>query len=280
MRIESAAFGARGVKLFSVRSTGHEVALAEETHVNVIVPLSGRIRVATTTSDFEAAAGDVLMFAPNERRTVVAPDDTGFYEALLLAIPCEVLARDAPAGPHAERVPFLHDPGKLLRGERAAALAADMCDVMSLLRRGLRAGEALGGMSAQFADHMIMALADAGEPCRGPSGSLAQVRRAEAYIAEHGWAPLRIDDVALAAGLSIRGLQASFMRHRGMTPHQALTRARLEQVRLRLLQGLPGDRVTDVALHWGFAHLGRFSQTYARRFGESPSTTLRRAQSG
>jgi AraC-like DNA-binding protein len=280
IRIESAALGTRGSKLFSVRSTGHEVALAEETHVNVIVPLSGRIRVATTTSDFDAGAGDVLMFGPNERRTVVVPDDTGLYEALLLAIPCGGLASDAQAESPPEHAPFLRHPGRLLRSGPAAALAADMCDLMSLLRRGARSGESLGAVAGQFADLLIMALTDGEEHRRGPSGSVSQVRRAEAFMAENTGAAIRIDDIALAAGLSIRGLQAAFMRHRGMTPHQALTRARLEQVRLRLLQGLPGDRVTDVALHWGFAHLGRFSQTYARRFGESPSATLRRAQSG
>jgi AraC-like DNA-binding protein len=34
--------------------------------------------------------------------------------------------------------------------------------------------------------------------------------------------------------------------------------------------------VTDAALESGLVHLGRFSVTYASRFGESPSATLRR----
>lgn len=33
--------------------------------------------------------------------------------------------------------------------------------------------------------------------------------------------------------------------------------------------------VTDIALKWGFAHLGRFAIEYKRAFGESPSATLR-----
>lgn len=41
-----------------------------------------------------------------------------------------------------------------------------------------------------------------------------------------------------------------------------------------LLQPGPGTRVTDVALRWGFYHLGRFGQTYQKAFGESPSQTL------
>ncbi|MGH3516372.1 MAG: helix-turn-helix domain-containing protein [Haloechinothrix sp.] len=33
--------------------------------------------------------------------------------------------------------------------------------------------------------------------------------------------------------------------------------------------------VTEIAMQWGFWHLGRFSVTYRRRWGVSPSTTLR-----
>ncbi|MEU4714350.1 helix-turn-helix domain-containing protein [Micromonospora purpureochromogenes] len=38
----------------------------------------------------------------------------------------------------------------------------------------------------------------------------------------------------------------------------------------------PGASVTAIAVQHGFAHLGRFAGEYRARFGESPSTTLRR----
>jgi AraC family ethanolamine operon transcriptional activator len=53
----------------------------------------------------------------------------------------------------------------------------------------------------------------------------------------------------------------------------------LREVRL---QGAHADlsradgSVADIALRWGFAHFGRFAAEYARRFGRSPSQTLRR----
>jgi AraC-like DNA-binding protein len=42
-----------------------------------------------------------------------------------------------------------------------------------------------------------------------------------------------------------------------------------------------GDRahrptVAEVAYRWGFTHLGRFAHDYRSRYGELPSTTLRR----
>jgi len=36
--------------------------------------------------------------------------------------------------------------------------------------------------------------------------------------------------------------------------------------------------VTEVAVHDGFTHLGRFTEAYRRAYGESPSETLRRAR--
>jgi AraC-like DNA-binding protein len=36
--------------------------------------------------------------------------------------------------------------------------------------------------------------------------------------------------------------------------------------------------VSDAALDSGFVHLGRFAVAYRRRYGESPSETLRRTR--
>ena len=57
-----------------------------------------------------------------------------------------------------------------------------------------------------------------------------------------------------------------------------LRRARLAQARADLEAPGRNTSVTNVAYDCGFSHLGRFAQEYARRFGESPSETLRRAR--
>ena len=49
-----------------------------------------------------------------------------------------------------------------------------------------------------------------------------------------------------------------------------------ECARRELLQSRPGVRVVDIALRSGFPHCGRFSVEYRRRYGETPSQTLRR----
>jgi len=102
------------------------------------------------------------------------------------------------------------------------------------------------------------------------------VRRAlEAMRANtgHDWT---IADLAQAASVSGRTLQRQFRVFLGKTPWTALSDLRFEAARRELLRGLPETKVMDVALRYGFAHYGRFSVEYRRRFDETPSTTLRR----
>jgi AraC-like DNA-binding protein len=103
------------------------------------------------------------------------------------------------------------------------------------------------------------------------------VARACAFVREHAQEDIGVDDIAAACGLSARGLQNAFAKHLGTTPTQYLREARLDGAN----QELAADETTsvgDVARRWRFQHQGRFSATYADRFGESPSATLRRTR--
>lgn len=102
------------------------------------------------------------------------------------------------------------------------------------------------------------------------------VVRAEEYIRAHADQPITIGALADAAGVSARTLFEGFRRFRGTTPMALLKAIRLERAHAELDAAAPSASVTDVALKWGFVHLGRFAQIYRRRFGELPSQTLRR----
>jgi AraC-like DNA-binding protein len=105
----------------------------------------------------------------------------------------------------------------------------------------------------------------------------ARVRRAVDHIHDHAHEPLTVADIAVAAGLSVRGLQEAFQRVLDITPMMYLRQVRLAHVRDDLLQAHPDSTsVGDVAKRWGFTHAGRFSGAYAQRYGEYPKTTLRR----
>jgi AraC-like DNA-binding protein len=103
------------------------------------------------------------------------------------------------------------------------------------------------------------------------------LRRALAFIDERAGDPITLDEIAAAARLSPRGLQAAFRRHLDITPLGYLRSVRMERADRDLQDAEPGDGVSVAALaaKWGFAHLGRFAVDYRRRFGRYPSQTLR-----
>jgi AraC-like DNA-binding protein len=86
-------------------------------------------------------------------------------------------------------------------------------------------------------------------------------------------------DIAVASGLSLRGLQQSFQQLLAVTPMEYLRGIRLDRVRAELLELSPREaRVSGVAKRWGFAHPSRFAAAYVTRFHEYPMDTLRRSR--
>lgn len=104
------------------------------------------------------------------------------------------------------------------------------------------------------------------------------VRRAVAVMRSRIDEPLSVACLALACGTSNRTLHRALRRAHGLSPMALVRRERLGMAREALSRPTEGTTVTQVALAWGFEHLGRFSRYYARQFGELPSDTLRRAR--
>lgn len=109
-----------------------------------------------------------------------------------------------------------------------------------------------------------------------PLRSLRRVRVAEEFIRNNLQQPIGLADVARASSCSVRSLTLAFHEQHGRSPMAYMRQARLEAARAELESAMPGTRVTDVALRWGFAHLGRFCSLYRNRYGETPLETLRR----
>jgi AraC family transcriptional regulator, ethanolamine operon transcriptional activator len=105
------------------------------------------------------------------------------------------------------------------------------------------------------------------------------IRRAEEFIESSDDLAVRIDDLCAAAGTSLSRLERAFREVFGMSPRRLLAMRRLAGVRRELLLGDANVTVTDVAMRWGFYHLGRFSQEYRALYAERPSDTMRRARS-
>ncbi|HWA37118.1 MAG TPA: AraC family transcriptional regulator [Burkholderiales bacterium] len=103
------------------------------------------------------------------------------------------------------------------------------------------------------------------------------VRRALDYIHANADQPITLVDLVSVAGVPGRTLFKHFRDTQGTTPMRYLRNLRLKRVQEELASGTPAP-VSEVALRWGFAHPGRFSVEYRRRFGEAPSATARKAR--
>jgi AraC-like DNA-binding protein len=132
-------------------------------------------------------------------------------------------------------------------------------------------------------ERLLVSLLFAGQPWQAMDDAKADrvispscVRKAEAYMEAHVAAPIRLADIADAAGVPVRTLLDGFQRFRQHSPMQRLREMRLDRAHAQLLAAGENATVAGVALDCGFAHFGRFAQAYRRRFGVSPSATLKR----
>jgi AraC-like DNA-binding protein len=98
----------------------------------------------------------------------------------------------------------------------------------------------------------------------------------EEWIDTHLHEPITLGRLCEVAGVGGRCLQKTLLERRGSTPMQYVINRRLEAVRAKLLGSAGAVEVTSVAMACGFNHMGRFSIMYRQRFGETPSTTLKR----
>ena len=102
--------------------------------------------------------------------------------------------------------------------------------------------------------------------------------RFEEALAEHAGRPLRVPELCELIWVSDRTLRACCAEFIGMSPTQYVLLRRLKEVRRVLRDADPdGVSVAEVARHFGFRELGRFTGRYRAAFGETPSTTLQRA---
>ena len=102
------------------------------------------------------------------------------------------------------------------------------------------------------------------------------VKRAMDYMQSNIDAPITLADIVAASGVPGRTLFKHFKDSKGVSPMRYLRNARLDHARQALLCADADQQITGIALDLGFTHMGRFSVEYRRRFGESPSQTLRK----
>jgi AraC-like DNA-binding protein len=88
-----------------------------------------------------------------------------------------------------------------------------------------------------------------------------------------------LQEVCRALDVSAPTLRRCCDEHLGMSPMYYLWLRRMNLAREALLRRNSKASVTEIAMNFGFWHLGRFADEYRSLFGESPSATLTRHSS-
>lgn len=110
------------------------------------------------------------------------------------------------------------------------------------------------------------------------ANSQRALQKAIDYIHAHARDRLTVADIASAACVSPRTLEAAFRRRHNQTPLGYVRSVQLDRVHETLRSAVITKRpvqVSDVAKANGFTHMGRFAGYYKQRFGTSPTLTLR-----
>lgn len=106
----------------------------------------------------------------------------------------------------------------------------------------------------------------------------ALVRKTEEYIRANLREPITIAHLVSRFSCSQAALFKAYRRYRDYSPMQFLLECRLQAVHAALRSQATVHSVSSIAHSHGFTHLGRFAAHYRKRFGESPSDTLRKTR--
>jgi len=250
----------------------------------VQLPLSGSAELDSGGQCVQVNPAVLSVLQPHTRSRMVW---TGDCSMLLVQVPRALVERRAALAGWVERPRFA-----LSRSRRDPDVAAWWHAVLDLTRNLDRFGQqwlqrpaAAAAMSEFLLSAFTAMLCEPGSAeetkAARPAGAedVRSLRRAKDYVHAHAERALSLPEIARHACVSPRTLEAVFKRHGEISPIAYARRHRLNAVHQALQRagqdGLPAS-VTELALAYGFVHMGRFAAHYRALFGCSPSHTLRR----
>jgi AraC-like DNA-binding protein len=244
--------------------------------------LEGRFTIRSPTAEVAAGPGDVFSYDPDVQMAV-SWNDIRMAQVRIERSVVERLASEM-FGDDRRVHPILFDTGRPVSTDKAVHWKRLMQYVTNDVAKNPAAhGSPL--VLRQVQRLVVATLLDT-FPNSGTSPDLRStgaaaspdaVRRAMVHMEEHAADDLDLTAIARAAHVGPRALQRAFRRSMDTTPLAYLRSVRLDHAHedLRAADPADGSTVGAIAARWGFGHPGRFASDYRRRFGRSPSDTLR-----
>lgn len=217
--------------------------------------------------------GELLLINPDEPVDLAYSADC---EKFILKLPtrlldgvCDEQRWQRPS----EGVRFIHSHYQLLALEGFAGLLAMVCHEAEASEPMLRVQEHY----SQIIASKLLTLMPTNVSRESLGTQAASFERIAEYIALNLRQDIHSEALARMANMSLRSLYGLFERHAGTTPKIYIRQKKLERIRASLADpACPVRNITELALDYGFVHLGRFAETYRQLFGELPSDTLKR----
>ncbi|WP_442969163.1 AraC family transcriptional regulator [Pseudomonas sp. Q1-7] len=246
---------------------------ALETIYHLQILLSGHCLWRGHKEEHYLAPGELLLINPDDPVDLTYSDDC---EKFILKMPtallegiCEEQRWQRPGS----GVRFLQNTYRLDELEGFVNLLAMVCQEAEASDPLLRVQEHY----AQIVGAKLLSVMKTNVSRESLGSQAASFERILDYIEGNLKQDISSEMLAQQSNMSLRSLYALFERHLGTTPKHYIRQKKLERIRASLADPSCNVRnVTELALDYGFLHLGRFSETYKGLFGELPSDTLKR----
>lgn len=243
----------------------------------IVLPVTGSVQLRQTHAQVCATAGQGLIINPAEVELTRVGAGTHFIEFTLPMVSMLRLGAELAPGGADPRSGF----APLLPSGLATRLLQMSLQAASMLS-GPQQERAKRVMFERWREMLALTLLHEHPALNAPSASQlasdalpAKLQRALDYIDERAGHDILLADIANAACVSASSLLRLFQSSLGLSPGAFVRQVRLDRARAELQRGANGT-VREVALRWGFENAGKFSQAYAKRFGERPSDTRAR----
>jgi AraC-like DNA-binding protein len=245
----------------------------------VFVAFATRPKPPMLWGGVELQTGDLVFHSPGER---LHQRTTGLCGWSLVGVAPEHLERygralsgKALCVPQAARIlrPAVRDAARLRR------LHAQACRLAETRSKVLSHPEVARAIEQGLIHALVTCLAARTQDDGAARRHHAQIMvRFEEVLAEHPNRQLHLRELCAVIGVSERTLRSCCTEFLGISPSRYMLLRRLKAVRIALQDADPAAAsVAEIAGSCGFTELGRFAVAYRTAFGESPSTTLRRA---
>lgn len=248
-------------------SSRHRFARHTHEQFGIGVLERGAQRSASGRGEVEAVAGDIITVNPGEVHDGVPLDDRGrawrilYFDPGVLAPVCQEIDESGRAAGEFT-LPVLRD----------GATAATLVQLFDAITCGSRNAPTDAALHRESLLLMVIARAmDEPSLHQGDRPRVAQtpssIVHALARIDDDPAAPVALDDLAAASGLSRFQVLRAFTRATGMTPHAYLVQRRIDLARRLMASGLA---LVDAAAESGFADQSHMTRVFVRKYGLSP----------